>query len=155
MSHNNKSKEAGTAYEESVRRFISVALGQPGIERRALHGVNDMGDIFGIDVHGFECIAECKSVRRPDIDAYRAETLSERDAAGADIGILVCAGYSAPSEAFPQGKRLPTRLSTVHVTHSGLALLVPWLTLAEGMWRGGDDYWVQMTLAEFCGLAKD
>ena len=87
--------------------------------------------------------------------AFEAETLSERDAAGADIGILVCAGYSAPSEAFPQGKRLPTRLSTVHITHSGLALLVPWLTLAEGMWHGGDAYWVQMTLAEFCGLAKD
>ena len=150
-----KAKKQGSEYEARVCRFMSDALGQPGIERRALHGVNDMGDIFGIDVHGFECIAECKSVRRPDIDAYRAETLSERDAAGADIGILVCAGYSAPSEAFPQGKRLPTRLSTVHITHSGLALLVPWLTLAEDMWHGGDAHWVQMTLAEFCGLAKD
>ena len=150
-----KSKKQGSEYEARVCRFMSDALGQPGIERRALHGVNDMGDIFGIDVHGFTCIAECKSVRRPDIDAYRAETLSERDAAGADIGVLVCAGYSAPSASFPQGKRLPTRLSTVHITHSGLALLVPWLTLAEDMWHGGDAYWVQMTLAEFCGLAKD
>lgn len=155
MSHNNRSKEAGTAYEESVRRFMSVALGQPGIERRALHGTNDMGDIFGVDVHGFECIAECKSVRRPDIDAYRAETLRERDAAGADIGILVCAGYSAPSAAFPQGKRLPTRLSTVHITLRDLALLVPELMLAEGMEGGGDAAWVQMTLAEFCLLAAD
>lgn len=150
-----KSKRQGSEYEARVCRFMSVALGQDGIERRALHGVNDMGDLFGIDVHGFACIAECKSVRRPDIDGYRAETLSERDNAGADIGILVCAGYSAPSEAFPQGKRLPTRLSTVHITHSGLALLVPWLTLAEDMWHGGDAYWVQMTLAEFCLLAAD
>ena len=150
-----KSKKQGSEYEARVRNFMSVSLGQPGIERRALHGVNDMGDIFGIDVHGFECIAECKSVRRPDIDAYRAETLSERDAAGADIGILVCAGYSAPSEAFPQGKRLPTRLSTVHITLRDLALLVPELMLAEGMEGGGDAFWVQMTLAEFCLLAAD
>ena len=150
-----KSKKQGSEYEARVCRFLSVALGQPGIERRALHGSNDMGDIFGIDVHGFECIAECKSVRRPDIDAYRAETLSERDAAGADIGILVCAGYSAPSEAFPQGKRLPTRLSTVHITLRDLALLVPELMLAEGMEGGGDTAWVQMTLAEFCLLAAD
>lgn len=150
-----KAKKQGSEYEARVCRFLSVALGQPGIERRALHGVNDMGDIFGIDVHGFECIAECKSVRRPDIGAYRAEMLSERDNAGADIGILVCAGYSAPSEAFPQGKRLPTRLSTVHITLRDLALLVPELRLADGMWDYGDTVWVQMTLAEFCLLASD
>lgn len=150
-----KAKRQGSDYEARVCLFMSVALGQDGIERRALHGSNDMGDIFGIDVHGFECVAECKSVRRPDIDGYRAETLRERDAAGADIGILVCAGYSAPSEAFPQGKRLPTRLSTVHITLRDLALLVPELTLAEGMERGGDSVWVQMTLNEFCLLAND
>lgn len=150
-----KAKKQGSEYEARVCRFMSDALGQPGIERRVLHGVNDMGDIFGIDVHGFGCIAECKAVRDARIEEHRAETLRERDAAGADIGILVCAGYSAPSEAFPQGKRLPTRLSTVHITHSGLALLAPWLTLAEGMERGGDAFWVQMTLAEFCLLATD
>ena len=149
-----KSKKQGSEYEARVRNFMAVSLGQPEIERRALHGVNDMGDIFGIDVHGFECIAECKSVRRPDIDAYRAETISERDNSGADIGILVCAGYSAPSEAFPQGKRLPTRLSTVHITLRDLALLVPELMLAEGMEGSGDAHWVQMTLAEFCALAR-
>ncbi len=150
-----KSKKRGSEYEARVRNFMAGSLGQPGIERRALHGVNDMGDIFGIDVHGFSCIAECKSVRRPDIDAYRAETLSERDAAGADIGVLVCAGYSAPSESFPQGKRLPTRLSTVHITLRDLALLVPELTLAEGFEEYGDAIWVQMTLAEFCLLAYE
>ena len=150
-----KSKRQGSEYEARVRNFMAVSLGQPEIERRALHGVNDMGDIFGIDVHGFGCIAECKAVRDARIEKHRAETLRERDAAGADIGILVCAGYSAPSEAFPQGKHLPTRLSTVHITHSGLALLVPWLKLEEDMWHGGDAYWVQMTLAEFCLLAAD
>lgn len=150
-----KSKKQGSEYEARVRNFMAVSLGQPEIERRALHGVHDMGDIFGIDVHSFECIAECKSVRRQDIDAYRAETLSERDNAGADIGILVCAGYSSPSEAFPSGKRLPTRLSTVHITLRDLALLVPELTLAEGFEEYGDSVWVQMTLAEFCLLATD
>lgn len=150
-----KAKKQGSEYETRVCRFMSVALGQDGIERRALHGVNDMGDLFGIDVHGFECVAECKSVRRPDVDACRAETLRERDNAGADIGILVCAGYSAPSESFPSGKRLPTRLSTVHITLRDLALLVPELMLAEGMEGGGDAHWVQMTLAEFCLLASD
>lgn len=150
-----KSKRQGTDYETHVCRFMSVALGQPDIERRALHGVNDMGDIFGIDVHGFECIAECKAVRDSRIEKHRAETLRERDAAGADIGILVCAGYSAPSAAFPDGRRLPTRLSTVHITLRDLAMLVPELMLAEGMEGGGDAFWVQMTLAEFCLMATD
>lgn len=150
-----KSKRQGSGYEAQVRNFMAAALNQPGIERRALHGVNDMGDIFGIDVHGFECIAECKAVRDPRIEEHRAETLRERDNAGADIGILVCAGYSTPSAAFPDGRRLPTRLSTVHITLRDLALLVPELTLAEGMGEYGDTVWVQMTLTEFCLLAAD
>lgn len=150
-----KSKRQGSEYEMRVRNFMAVALGQPGIERRALHGANDMGDIFGISVHGFACIAECKAVRDARVEEHRAETLRERDAAGADIGILVCAGYSASSASFPQGKRLPTRLSTVHITLRDLALLVPELTLAEGAGDYGDEHWVQMTLTEFCLLAAD
>lgn len=154
MSHNNKSKESGSAFETSVCRYMTAELGQDGIERRAPHGANDMGDLFGIDVHGFECIAECKAVRGAQVEEYRAETLAERDRAGADIGILICAGYSAPSEAFPRGKRLPTSRATVHITLRDLALLVPELMLAEGMEQGGDAFWVQMTLAEFCALAR-
>lgn len=150
-----KSKRQGTEFESDVCRFMAEELGQPGIERRALHGTNDMGDVFGIDVHGFSCIAECKAVRGPRVERFRAETLAERDAAGADMAVLVCAQYSAPSASFPEGRRMPTRSAIVHVTIRDLALLVPELTLAEGMERGGDAAWVQMTLTEFCGLARD
>ena len=151
----NKPKAIGTRAETAVVRYLREELDDDRVERRALHGANDMGDIFDIDVHGFSCIAECKAVRDARVEEHRAETLRERGAAGADIGILVCAGYSAPSEAFPQGKRLPTRLSTVHITLRDLALLVPELTLDEGMGDYGDEHWVQMTLTEFCLLAAD
>lgn len=141
------SKRRGTAVEVKVRDYMRFALGQPGIDRQPLRGTRDQGDLAGLVVHGFSAIVEVKADRdmRPsDLAEYRRQTLAERENAGADMGVLVTWRYQhGAAEA------------VAHVTHRDLALLAPWLTLAEGMEGGGDAHWVQMTLAEFCGLAKD
>lgn len=141
------SKRRGTAVEVKVRDYMREALGQPGIDRQPLRGARDQGDLAGLVVHGFSAVVEVKADRdmRPsDLAEYRRQTLAERDNADADIGVLVTWRYQhGAAEA------------VAHVTLRDLALLVPELTLAEGAGDYGDSVWVQMTLAEFCELAKD
>ena len=143
----NPSKKRGTAVEVKVRDYMRDALGQPGIERQPLRGTRDQGDLAGLAVHGFTAIVEVKADRDmgpSDLAEYRRQTIAEREHACADVGVLVTWRYKhGAAEA------------VAHVTLRDLALLVPELTLAEGMGEFGDAHWVQMTLAEFCKLAKD
>ena len=48
----SRQKAKGTRFESSVVRYMREALGDDRIERRALHGTQDMGDIYGIRAHG-------------------------------------------------------------------------------------------------------
>ena len=75
-----------------VRDYLREALHDTGIDRRVLHGTQDMGDIYGIRSHGCDVIAECKAHRdvTPALVArWRDETLRERGNADADAAVLV------------------------------------------------------------------
>lgn len=143
----NPSKRRGTAVEVKVRDYMRDALGQPGIDRQPLRGTRDQGDLAGLVVHGFSAVVEVKADRdmRPsDLAEYRRQTIAERENARADVGVLVTWRYQHGAAD-----------AVAHITLRDLALLVPELKLAEGFEGYGDTVWVQMTLSEFCNLAKD
>ena len=88
----NRSKAIGTNFESQCVRYLRQRLNDDGIERRALHGNKDMGDIFGLRAHGHTGIVECKSVKqygKADVDKWRCQTVTERENAGVDFALLV------------------------------------------------------------------
>lgn len=90
----SRQKAKGTSFETACARWLTDALGVP-VERRALHGQGDMGDLFGLVAHGWTGIAECKDYAhmcRADVERWRRETLDERDNADADFAVLVIHG---------------------------------------------------------------
>ena len=99
----SRQKAKGTRFESSVVRYMREALGDDRIERRALHGTQDMGDIYGIRAHGWDVIAECKSHKEvtPALVAeWREQTLRERENARR-IGQIVRIGELGDVRARP------------------------------------------------------
>lgn len=140
-------KKRGTAVEVKVRDYLRETLDQPEIDRQPLRGNRDEGDLRGLVAHGFSAIVEVKAKRdmRPsDLAEYRRQTLSERDNAGADVGILVVWRYNHPAAD-----------AMAHVTLRDLTRLAPELSLDIGWWEWADECWVQMTLGELCPLIND
>lgn len=88
----NRPKAKGTAFETQCVRYLRKRLGDERIERRALHGSKDMGDIYNIFAHGHEGIAECKSYVRfgpADEAKWERQTEIERGNADADFALLI------------------------------------------------------------------
>jgi len=88
----NRSKRKGTSFETACVRFLRGRLQDDRIERRALHGSRDMGDLYGLRAHGFEGIAECKDHAQwgpADLARWREQTVAERGNADADFSLLV------------------------------------------------------------------
>lgn len=141
----SKQKATGTRYETAVVRYMQGALQDLRIERRALHGAKDMGDIYHIYAHGNEGVAECKahkSVTRSLLESWRDQTIDERDNANADFGLLIVkrANHGVGE-------------SIVHCTICDLT------RLCLGVEQSGvvdlyDDAWVCMTLEECCLLIR-
>lgn len=142
----NKPKKKGTGFESAVAKYLREQLGDDRIERRALHGSSDLGDIYRIPAHGFEGIAECKSHKTygpKDLNDWQWQTQDERDEACADFGLLVVDQYGKPLAA-----------SLVYVTLRDLARISLPLRVNEG-WDGrADDRWVCVTLDEAAKMMK-
>ena len=88
----SKSKSIGTRFESMCVEYLREHLGDDGIERRALHGSKDMGDLFGLVAHDHDGVVECKSHKRygpADVAEWRSQTIDERENAGADFALLV------------------------------------------------------------------
>lgn len=86
-----KPKALGTDYETANVVYARERTGDSRIERRAMHGSRDMGDVYGIRAHGHEGIMECKRVERLSdglLDKFKAQALAERDNADADFVLL-------------------------------------------------------------------
>lgn len=86
-----KPKALGTDYETANMVYARERTGDERIERRAMHGSRDMGDVYGIRAHGHEGIMECKRVERLSdalLDKFKAQALAERDNADADFVLL-------------------------------------------------------------------
>lgn len=79
------SKAKGTAAETAVVNFMKTLGHWPYVERRALSGANDRGDIAGIP----EFVVEVKAGNRLCIPEWMAETEAERVRDVARFGLLV------------------------------------------------------------------
>lgn len=141
----SRPKDIGTRWESACRAYLRKALDDERIDRRALHGAHDMGDLMGIFAHGGEGIAECKAHREVTpglVEAWRRQTTDERDNADADFGLLVVKVAHAP-----------VGRARVHVTLRDLS------RICLGMGRpadedAADERWVSMTLSECCDLMR-
>lgn len=142
----NRPKKKGTAFETKCVDFLRERLDDDRIERRALHGSLDMGDLYGIWAHGLAGIAECKdyaSWSDADLEHWQDETLRERGNADADFALLIVHRTGCGAKRF-------------HLNHV-------WLTLGDFLRIDGhkdfsdqynvdlrDDVWVCITLEDAC-----
>ena len=81
----SKAKQKGTSAESAFVKSPSVLEGFPGVERRALAGVNDMGDVSGM----VGLVVEIKNHKTYKFPEWLKETEIERVNAKADYGVLV------------------------------------------------------------------
>lgn len=72
----SRSKDKGTRFESQVALYLQAKLG-PAIERRALHGTNDRGDIAGVYFMGKPVVIECKNHKRMELAAWMDEARME------------------------------------------------------------------------------
>lgn len=92
----SRSKAKGTAWETMVTRWLN-ANGWPGVERRALHGTADKGDIAGLPV-----VVECKAHRTYDFGGWVAEAETEALNAGVGVGVVWAkrVGKTSPADGY-------------------------------------------------------
>jgi Holliday junction resolvase len=79
----SKSKAKGTTAEREVVRYLQQWW--PAAERRALSGNKDKGDVAGIP----GTVVEVKAAARLELAAWRRETWTEMENAGAHTCVLV------------------------------------------------------------------
>lgn len=86
----NRSKVIGTAAESAVVRYL-VVNGFPHVERRALHGALDMGDIAGMPGLCVEVKAGemAKALYPQLLTEWIKETERERSNSHSDVGLLI------------------------------------------------------------------
>ena len=84
----SKSKDKGTAFERQVVEYLKMALG-PAIERRALSGTNDRGDVSGVYFMGEPFVLECKNCSRMQLAEWLGELDSEMCNEGTLFGAVV------------------------------------------------------------------
>lgn len=79
----SKSKQKGTLAETAVSDYLKQTF--PAVERRALSGLNDKGDIAGVPF----TVVEVKNRRSYKIHEWMKETEIERQNANEELGVLV------------------------------------------------------------------
>lgn len=139
-------REKGTRFETDVVNYLRAQLDDDRIERRALHGSKDMGDIHGLFAHGYEGIIECKahkSVTWSLIGKWQQQTIDERENADADWAALV---VKRPNHGVWE--------STAYVTLRDLARIALPLMVNDGWLDASDETWVCMPLSTACALMR-
>ena len=93
----SKSKAKGTKWESDIVDYLR-ANGFPHVERRALHGTNDKGDIAGIP----GVVIECKNQSRLSLAEWvdEAETEAHNDAAEVGMVWHKRRGFGSPGRAY-------------------------------------------------------
>ncbi len=90
MSRNRRSaKAAGTVFENHVAWYLSDALDDDRIERRARGGSKDRGDIGGVRCIAGRVVVECKDVRKLNLSGWVDEAEVERGNDDAAVGVVV------------------------------------------------------------------
>lgn len=85
----SKEVEKGTAFTSDVVGYLRDALGDDRIERRALCGANDRGDVAGVWLRGKRVVLECKNRKRMELSEWVDEAEVERRNDGAGYGFVV------------------------------------------------------------------
>lgn len=79
----SRQKQKGTAFESAIVEYLQNQLCDDTIERRALNGTCDRGDISGVTFCGARMVLECKNENRMRLADYvrEAETEAKNDGA--------------------------------------------------------------------------
>lgn len=97
-------KKAGTAFAESAARYMHAMLTDRRIERRALHGNKDRGDLAGVTtIRGADVVVEAKDYNGTvHVKEWLDEAETERINASASYGVVVFKrrgiGYGTPEK---------------------------------------------------------
>lgn len=93
----SKSKSKGTGWETAITRYL-LGEGFPHIERRALSGTSDRGDLAGIP--GW--VIEAKNCQRTELAAWVDEAAIEQANDGAEFSAVWHhrRGKAAPADGF-------------------------------------------------------
>lgn len=73
----SKAKQKGTAFESAIVEYLQNNLCDETIERRALNGTCDRGDISGVTFCGHRMVLECKNENRMRLAEYVREAEAE------------------------------------------------------------------------------
>lgn len=73
----SKAKQKGTAFESAIVEYLQDKLCNDTIERRALNGTCDRGDISGVVFCGQRMTLECKNENRMRLAEYMREAETE------------------------------------------------------------------------------
>lgn len=154
----NASKAKGTRFESAVRDYLRDALHDFAIDRRVLHGTQDMGDLYGIRSHGCDVVAECKAhkdVTPALVAKWRDETLRERGNADADAAVLV---IKRPRRRVAECECQMTVGDYLRIAGLDVPLVpVGWNDRAKKTVVDEADldcHWVVMTLSELVGIIE-
>lgn len=85
----SRSKQKGTSFETLIVRHLAEALNDDRIERRALTGGLDRGDIAGVRFAGHKLALECKNTTRLNLPAWITEAHQEAINDGALAGLII------------------------------------------------------------------
>lgn len=93
----NKSKIRGTSWESAIVRYL-ITEGHPHVERRALAGTADRGDIAGVP--GW--VLEAKNCKSMDLAGWVDEAMIEQANDGADYAAVWHhrRGKASPAEGY-------------------------------------------------------
>lgn len=69
----SRQKQKGTAFESAIVEYLQNNLCDDTIERRALNGTCDRGDISGVTFCGLRMVLECKNENRMRLAEYIRE----------------------------------------------------------------------------------
>lgn len=140
----NRSKSIGTKFETQCARWLTERLGYP-VERRALHGNKDVGDLAWLIGKGSaRGIVECKAVKAvttANVAEWRRQTTAERDNAGARFAWLVIKTANVGAQRFER-TRVDVRLGDLAAMGCFLG-------------KAGDGHWVSMDLETACSLLEE
>lgn len=73
----SRQKQKGTAFETAIVEYLQNQLCDETIERRALNGTADRGDITGVTFCGQRMVLECKNENRMRLADYVREAETE------------------------------------------------------------------------------
>lgn len=146
----NKPKKKGTAFETACVKWLRHRLDDDRIDRRALSGSHDMGDLYGIWAHGLRGIAECKDYADwgdASLAKWQHETIREKGNADADFALLIVHRSGCGESRFGRNHCFMTIGDVLRASGNGGAA-------STSVDVGTRATWVCMTLDDACRLIE-